>query len=402
MRCARSRACAPRRGRSRCERRVSMNVAEPLAHHARASAHKPAIVQGDRVVTYGELDPLVRRTASHLRSLDLGQSDVAGSRSGTASTTWWCSRRSRARGSSSCRWIGAGRPRSRRALRCTSERSCSSSSPTGRSRTASAAMPWMRSGAAGWRRRLRRRSPRRRPSAADVALLRHHRPAQGAAHPAQPVSRPLPRDVDQPRFQQPGPVPLGDAALRWRRPHLRAPHAAFGRDRIHAAAAIRAGGALRSDRAAPHQRPLPGADADSASAGAAGRRARATPVAPPPALLGLGAASGRAPRDPRAHVPGIHRVLQLHRRRRRKLPHRRRPGGVRRFGGPGGVRRRGRVRRRAAPKAPAGRGRAHPLPRPGGRRPLLERPGGHARIISRRRAATRAISACSTRAVTST
>lgn len=55
-----------------------MNVAEPLAHHALASAHKPAIVQGDRVVTYGELDPLVRRTASHLRSLDLGQGDVAG------------------------------------------------------------------------------------------------------------------------------------------------------------------------------------------------------------------------------------------------------------------------------------------------------------------------------------
>lgn len=57
---------------------MSANIAEPLAHHARAYAHKPVMVDGGRLVTYGELDPLVRRTASHLRSLDLGQGDVAG------------------------------------------------------------------------------------------------------------------------------------------------------------------------------------------------------------------------------------------------------------------------------------------------------------------------------------
>jgi acyl-CoA synthetase (AMP-forming)/AMP-acid ligase II len=57
---------------------MSANIAEPLAHHARAYARKPALVHDDRLVTYGELDPLVRRTASHLRSLDLRQGDVAG------------------------------------------------------------------------------------------------------------------------------------------------------------------------------------------------------------------------------------------------------------------------------------------------------------------------------------
>lgn len=47
-----------------------MNIAEPLAHHARARADHPAIVQGERVLLYRDLDPLVCRTASHL--LDLG------------------------------------------------------------------------------------------------------------------------------------------------------------------------------------------------------------------------------------------------------------------------------------------------------------------------------------------
>jgi len=57
---------------------VNENIAGPLTHHARAYARKPAIVQGDHVVTYGDLDSLVRRTASHLRSLGLGEGDVAG------------------------------------------------------------------------------------------------------------------------------------------------------------------------------------------------------------------------------------------------------------------------------------------------------------------------------------
>jgi len=57
---------------------VNGNIAGPLTHHARAYARKAALVQGDRVVTYGELDPLVRRTAAHLHSLGLGEGDVAG------------------------------------------------------------------------------------------------------------------------------------------------------------------------------------------------------------------------------------------------------------------------------------------------------------------------------------
>lgn len=54
-----------------------MNVAEPLAYHARSRADHPAIVEGGRVLRYGELDPLVRRTASHLYSLGLAPGEVA-------------------------------------------------------------------------------------------------------------------------------------------------------------------------------------------------------------------------------------------------------------------------------------------------------------------------------------
>jgi len=55
-----------------------VNIAEPLGHHALAYATKPAIVHGDRVITYGALDALVRRTAAHLYALGLAPGDVAG------------------------------------------------------------------------------------------------------------------------------------------------------------------------------------------------------------------------------------------------------------------------------------------------------------------------------------
>ena len=45
---------------------ADLNITATFAHHARALADKPAIVDGQRVVTYRELDPLVRRTAAHL------------------------------------------------------------------------------------------------------------------------------------------------------------------------------------------------------------------------------------------------------------------------------------------------------------------------------------------------
>jgi len=43
-----------------------LNITAPFAHHARALADKAAIVHGTRVLTYRELDPLVRRVAAHL------------------------------------------------------------------------------------------------------------------------------------------------------------------------------------------------------------------------------------------------------------------------------------------------------------------------------------------------
>ncbi len=54
------------------------NIAEPLAHHARARAGHPAIISGERVIYYRDLDSMVRRTASHLMSFGLVQGDVVG------------------------------------------------------------------------------------------------------------------------------------------------------------------------------------------------------------------------------------------------------------------------------------------------------------------------------------
>ena len=55
-----------------------MNITETFAHHARAVPDRPAIVHGERVVLFRDLDALVSRTAAHLYSLGLSQGDVAG------------------------------------------------------------------------------------------------------------------------------------------------------------------------------------------------------------------------------------------------------------------------------------------------------------------------------------
>ena len=55
-----------------------MNITETFAHHARAVPDRPAIVHGDRVLLFRDLDPLVSRAAAHLYSLGLAPGDVAG------------------------------------------------------------------------------------------------------------------------------------------------------------------------------------------------------------------------------------------------------------------------------------------------------------------------------------
>jgi acyl-CoA synthetase (AMP-forming)/AMP-acid ligase II len=57
---------------------IGHNITDPFAHHARAVADKPAIVHGDRVLLYRDLDTLVRRTAAHLYSLGFAPGEVAG------------------------------------------------------------------------------------------------------------------------------------------------------------------------------------------------------------------------------------------------------------------------------------------------------------------------------------
>src|SRR5687768_14335210 len=61
---------------------ADLNITAPFAasaaHHARALADKPALVHGERVLRYRELDALVRRTAQALYSLGFVEGDVAG------------------------------------------------------------------------------------------------------------------------------------------------------------------------------------------------------------------------------------------------------------------------------------------------------------------------------------
>ncbi len=55
-----------------------MNLAGTLPLHARTRASHPAIVAGERVITYRELDLQVGRTASHLNALGLRSGDLLG------------------------------------------------------------------------------------------------------------------------------------------------------------------------------------------------------------------------------------------------------------------------------------------------------------------------------------
>ncbi|MCC6474379.1 MAG: AMP-binding protein, partial [Burkholderiales bacterium] len=55
-----------------------MNLADALEHHARARPDQDALVQGERSISHRELRCLVRRAASHLRSLRLDAGEVVG------------------------------------------------------------------------------------------------------------------------------------------------------------------------------------------------------------------------------------------------------------------------------------------------------------------------------------
>ncbi|MFM0116877.1 class I adenylate-forming enzyme family protein [Paraburkholderia nemoris] len=59
-------------------RQPRMNISRPLSHHAVSRADHPALIEGDRVVRYGELDALVSRTADHLSQLGMERGDVVG------------------------------------------------------------------------------------------------------------------------------------------------------------------------------------------------------------------------------------------------------------------------------------------------------------------------------------
>jgi long-chain acyl-CoA synthetase len=55
-----------------------MNLADMLTHQARRRPGHPAIIEGSRVITHGEFDPLVRRWAARLMALGAKPGDVIG------------------------------------------------------------------------------------------------------------------------------------------------------------------------------------------------------------------------------------------------------------------------------------------------------------------------------------
>ena len=54
------------------------NITDPLAHHARRRPNHPALIGDGRTLAYRDLDPLVRRTASHLTNLGVAPGDIVG------------------------------------------------------------------------------------------------------------------------------------------------------------------------------------------------------------------------------------------------------------------------------------------------------------------------------------
>ncbi|MGA2215456.1 MAG: class I adenylate-forming enzyme family protein, partial [Bryobacteraceae bacterium] len=55
-----------------------MNVVSPVLHFGKTRQNAPALVEGDRILTYGELAGLVRRTAGHLGARGLRHGDRIG------------------------------------------------------------------------------------------------------------------------------------------------------------------------------------------------------------------------------------------------------------------------------------------------------------------------------------
>ena len=55
-----------------------MNLIQPILSHAKTRAHAPALVDGGREISYGELAELILRTATQLATLGAGTGDRIG------------------------------------------------------------------------------------------------------------------------------------------------------------------------------------------------------------------------------------------------------------------------------------------------------------------------------------
>jgi acyl-CoA synthetase (AMP-forming)/AMP-acid ligase II len=55
-----------------------MNLADALSHHVRARPDRAAVIHGERIIRYRDLDALVRRWAAHLASLGIAAGEVLG------------------------------------------------------------------------------------------------------------------------------------------------------------------------------------------------------------------------------------------------------------------------------------------------------------------------------------
>src|SRR5215211_4068009 len=87
-----------------------INVGDSLTRTAAARPDHPAVVDGDRRWTYGELNAWVNRLAHGLAARGYAPGDGLGLASGTARSSWRCTTPAPSSASSACRSTSGGGP----------------------------------------------------------------------------------------------------------------------------------------------------------------------------------------------------------------------------------------------------------------------------------------------------
>ncbi len=67
---------------------MALNIADLFEHAVDVVPDNPALMVGDRRITYAELEPESNRLAHHLAAQGVGRGTTSGSTPRTASSTW--------------------------------------------------------------------------------------------------------------------------------------------------------------------------------------------------------------------------------------------------------------------------------------------------------------------------